>query len=173
MIASIRSKATWAQNIRSNPISETIQTTNKIYYFLHGINTIKTEKRNEDKNKSVPPLQRHWAIFTTNVDRERCLWHTHRTELKSHSPVCWFILKKHRKGWTTFCHSKSFISSGGGKLVKQLEKPPLLFTLFSLNTKLSLFSMVQLPFMDTMRSTGSNSKGMLYKTLMDHLVSCD
>lgn len=43
----------------------------KIYSLLEGINTIKTEKRNEHINKSIPPLLRHWAIFTTNVDRKR------------------------------------------------------------------------------------------------------
>lgn len=43
----------------------------KIYSLLEGINTIKTEKRNEHINKSILPLLWHWAIFTTNVDRKR------------------------------------------------------------------------------------------------------
>lgn len=72
MIASIRSKATWAQNIKLEVIqcSETMQTIKKNYTLLQGINTIKTEKRNEHINKPILPLLWHWTIFTTNVDRE-------------------------------------------------------------------------------------------------------
>lgn len=46
----------------------------KIYSLLEVINTIKTEKRNEHINKSIPPPLWHWAIFTTNVGRERYVY---------------------------------------------------------------------------------------------------
>lgn len=51
----------------------------KNYNLLQGINTIKTQKRNEHINKPILPLLWHWATFTANVDRETVMAYSQKS----------------------------------------------------------------------------------------------